>query len=161
MGQLANSVRADIEAALEQRKAALELPGRTGREAGAPRPSTSPCPARRSTAGPQAPDEQRPRRDQGHLHRHGLRDSTTAPRSSRPTTTSTELNIARRPPRPRMDRTPSISRRTSSILLRTQTSPMQIRAMETAQPAHPHRRPRPRLPQGRGRRHALPDVPPD
>jgi phenylalanyl-tRNA synthetase alpha chain len=47
-----------------------------------------------------------------------------------------------------------------NILLRTQTSNMQIRAMETRQ--LPIRMlPRPGLPQGRGGRHALPHVPSD
>ena len=48
-----------------------------------------------------------------------------------------------------------------SVLLRTQTSPMQIRAMEQQKPPIRMLAPGRVLPQGRGRRHALPDVPSD
>ena len=48
-----------------------------------------------------------------------------------------------------------------SVLLRTQTSPMQIRLMENAQTSPVHAGSRPGVPEGRGRRHPLPHVPPD
>ena len=67
----------------------------------------------------------------------------------------------RRATPPATGRTPSTSPRTAKILLRTQTSPMQIRAMEEHERPHPHDRPRPGVPQGRGGRHPLPHVPSD
>ena len=73
----------------------------------------------------------------------------------------TRLNIAEN--HPSRDRSDTFYiTEDEKVLLRTQTSPMQIRAMdEHRKAAHPHPCPRQSLPQGRGRRDALSDVPPD
>lgn len=73
----------------------------------------------------------------------------------------TRLNIAEN--HPSRDRSDTFYiTEDESVLLRTQTSPMQIRAMdEIKQPADPRPGPRPCVPQGRGRRNTLPHVPPD
>ena len=49
----------------------------------------------------------------------------------------------------------------TDLLLRTQTSPAQIRTMDSPQAPHPHHLPRPGIPRRRGGRHPFPRVPSD
>ena len=71
MGQLANAVRADVEAAIEAavRRTWRKRPWRSGWR---PRRWTSPSPARTHKLGHKPPHVHRPGRDQGDLHLHGL-----------------------------------------------------------------------------------------
>ena len=64
------------------------------------------------------------------FHRTWALKSWTAPKSNWTSYNFTKLNAAGSPPLPGLDRIPSICTEDSNILLRTQTSPMQIRAME-------------------------------
>ena len=157
MGQLANQLRGDIEAAIEQRKAELgsklmelklesetvdvTLPGET------------------STLGHKHPMYNVLDQIKDIFIGMGF-EILDGPEVEKAEYNFTKLNIDEGHPSREWTDT-FYFKDDSSILLRTQTSPMQIHAMETRPPAHPHRRPRPRLPQGRGRCNALPDVPPD
>ena len=88
--------------------------------------------------------------------------ATTSPRARRSSTTTTTSPPSTTRPATRRgcSRTPSTSQSHPDVLLRTHTSPMQIRAMETQPPPIFVDRPRQGLP-ARLRRHPQPDVPPD
>ena len=148
VGKAANAARQALEALIEAR-------GERARRA----PSSSPArrgPRRRHAAGRAAAAarsparaERDPARARRHLPRASASQSWKAPRSRPCTTTSTRSTTARRTPRGRA-RTRSTSSMTdrmsvlapvagpdgprSALVLRTHTSPMQVRAMEPHPP---------------------------
>ena len=95
-----------------------------------PTASTSRCPASRRSRRAPAPAHRDLARARGRLRRPGLHRRSRAPRSRPSTTTSTRSTTA--PTHPARDRTDTFYV-ADDVVLRTHTSPMQIRAME----AHP------------------------
>ena len=130
IGQAANEVRQALEALIDERDARARG-SRAGAAPGRGRDRRDA--ARRSAAAgrPPPPRLADPPPDGGHVRRARLQRRSRAPRSSTTTTTSPPSTTRRSTPRG-CPRTRSTWPR--DVLLRTHTSPMQVRAMEAQGP---------------------------
>ena len=146
VGKAANQARQALEALIDDRAAGAR--GRGARRAAWPPTRvdvTLPGDPRRA-ARPPAPAHPDAARDRGRLPRPRLRASPRGPRSSSVHYNFDALNHDAAAPGPAVDR--HLLRRraddvaTRSLVLRTHTSPIQIRAMEAPAAADLHRRPR-------------------
>ncbi len=145
-------------AALEARKAALADAALDARLAGERIDVT--LPVRPRSAGPHPSDQPDDRRGRGDLRRDGLRLSPRVP-TSRTTGTTSPRSTSRPSIRRARRWTPSICRGERDgrrLVLRTHTSPVQVRTMLQTAAADPHHRAGPHLPL-RLRCDALADVP--
>ena len=167
---MANPVREAIEAALAERRVGLEVGGarcpasRGGRRRHPARPAAAGAARCTRCARPSA----RSRASSA----SSASSSSRAPRSRATSSTSSALNIpADHPARDLWDTiyveepAGAVAERDDRLLLRTHTSPGQIRAMRDSEPAHPRAHARPLLPLRGGRRQprlrVLPDRGPD
>ena len=155
MGQLANQLRGDIEAAIEQRKAEL---GSKLMELKLEREAVDvTLPGETSTLGHKHPMYNVLDQIKDIFIGMGF-EILDGPEVEKAEYNFTKLNIDEGHP----------SREWTDTFQGRQQHPAAHSDLPDADtrdgdppPAHPHRRPRPRLPQGRGRCNALPDVPPD
>ena len=157
MGQLANSVRASIEQELEKRKADIHAAALEAKLASEAIDVT--IPGKAVSIGHQHPMNQVLQTIKDIFVGLGYQ-VVDGPEVELADYNFTRLNIEEgHPSRDRSDTFYFTD--DDSVLLRTQTSPMQIRYMEKHKPPSVHAGSRPRVPQGRGRRDPLPHVPSD
>lgn len=157
MGQLANTVRAEIEARLEERKSAIHAAALEAKLVAEAVDVT--IPGTPVSLGHQHPMNQVLQEIKDIFVGMGY-TVVDGPEVELAEYNFTKLNIQEgHPSRDRSDTFYFTD--DDSLLLRTQTSPMQIRIMEHMQPPIRIVAPGPGLPEGRGRRHPFPHVPPD